>query len=87
MVGHVVEVVDRHAVAQELAVDPVLVGVVVGRGDLLGVVLVDAAENVLDADEFHVQAALGLAPKDLDRAGEDDDQPVAGVDRPWRRRR
>ena len=55
-------------------------GVVDGQQRFL-IVVVDAAHEVLVADELLVEAPLGLPAQQVGRAGEDDDQAVAGVDR------
>ena len=68
-------------VLDELVRQPVLVLLVVQALGDLGVVGVLAGEDVLDPHELHVDATLGLGAQDLDRAGHDDDEPVAGVDR------
>ena len=70
-------------VGDEPALLPVDVAVsdVVDRRDELLVVAGNPAEDVLLSDELHVQTALRLSAQQLDRAGEDDDELVAGVDR------
>ena len=70
-------------VGDEPALLPVDVAVsdVVDRRDELVIVTGNPAEDVLLSDELHVQTALRLSAQQLDRAGEDDDELVAGVDR------
>ncbi|NKS77881.1 hypothetical protein GS539_18705 [Rhodococcus hoagii] len=67
-------------VADEPAREPVLVLLVVETLRDLRVVRILSCEDVLDTHELHVDPALGLRAKDLDRAGHDDDETVAGVD-------
>ena len=61
-----------------LPVDVVRTGVV-DVGKEVPVTRVDPAEDVLGPDELHVEAPLGLGPQELDRTGEDNDQPVASI--------
>ncbi len=60
-------------VFEKVPVPPVLV---------VGVVVVHTGTDVLTTDQFHVEASLStLAPENLDRAGQHDDQAVPSVDR------
>ena len=62
------------------AVEPVSVELVIQFLLDRRVVRVLTGEDVLFSHELHVEAALGLGAKDLDRAGEHDDEAVAGID-------
>ncbi|WP_198169787.1 hypothetical protein [Agromyces laixinhei] len=54
---------------------------VVDVSDGIGVGGVSTRQDVLFAEQLHVQATLGLPPKQFDGAGEHDDKAVSGVDR------
>lgn len=58
---------------------PVLVVLVVDTDQRVRVRRVGSAQDVLPADQLHVQAALCLAPEEVQGAAEDDDQAVVGV--------
>ena len=70
----------QKAEAEELFV-PVRIILVIHLGHHGGIAGIDAADNVLLADQFHVELPLRLTPQDFNRACENDDEAVARVDR------
>ena len=59
---------------------PIRVAGVVDRQQRLLIVVVDAAHEVLVADELLVEATLGLPAQKIRGPGQNDDESVAGVD-------
>jgi hypothetical protein len=68
------------AVLDEAFGQPVLVLLVVEFLHHLWVAEVLTRDDVLPADELHVQASLGLGSEEFDRSGQHDDHSVARVD-------